>query len=273
MNPGDRMKNYEACWDQVLPARLPIIVRLDGNSFSMMTKRWNLKKPFDERLRNWMASSIEGLINYCSGLIIAYCQSDEISLLLRNDQKLTTEPFLANRVQKICSLLAAKASVDFNESLGTYNLHKAIFDCRVFILPEQEINSYFLWRQRDAFKNCVSSYCVHSDVAGSSKAVHGLSTEERQEWLFKNCGININEVPTWHRRGFCMYSQNRLVPIKSLMPEDTLNKLVKEHGQDPEALVERSEIVTDLEIPLFDEDPEFIVSGGRTAKTNGVIPT
>lgn len=275
MNIGNRMKEYEEVWDQRLPRKLPVIIRLDGNSFSQWTKKAGLKKPFDKRLALAMSVVCQSLAKYCSGPVIAYTQSDEISLLLRNDQTPQTEAFLGNRVQKLCSLLASLATVSLaNTKLGqASDSPPAMFDCRVFALPnKQEVNNYFLWRQLDAFKNCVSSYCYHSGVPGVRKAVHGLSTKERQEWLFKNCGVNIDKVPTWQKRGFCVRKHKQLLPLKQAVDFATLKKAIK-NGQDPERLVERTKWKADWEIPEFNKETSYVYSGGKNNRTGSIIPT
>src|SRR5690606_15755000 len=46
---GKRMKCYERAAEAVLAPRLPVIIRLDGNSFSRLTRKLRFNKPFDER--------------------------------------------------------------------------------------------------------------------------------------------------------------------------------------------------------------------------------
>src|SRR5690606_6640342 len=142
----------------------PVIIRLDGNSFSRLTRVLKLEKPFDERFNRAMDAAAIAVLEYCSGAQVAYVQSDEITILLRNDQTHETTPFLGNRTQKITSLTAATAAVAFSQALAAeLGLEardgvRAIFDARVFVVPPAEVNNVFLWRQFDAFKNSVSTY-------------------------------------------------------------------------------------------------------------------
>ena len=43
---GNRMKNYESCFDYRLPPRMAMIVRIDGKSFHSMTRKWKCVKPY-----------------------------------------------------------------------------------------------------------------------------------------------------------------------------------------------------------------------------------
>ena len=55
---GDRMKEYESCYNLKIPNRSYVIIRLDGKGFSKYTKKFN--KPFDDLLSNVMdAATIE----------------------------------------------------------------------------------------------------------------------------------------------------------------------------------------------------------------------
>lgn len=232
---GDRMKGYEAVSDLVLPNRLPVIVRLDGNSFSKLTKVNKLKKPFDEKFKGWMDAAATAVLEYCSGAQFGYHQSDEISILLLNDQTRQTDPFLSNRVQKLCSLLASTASLAFSKASGI----DAIFDCRVFVVPPQEVNNTFLWRQKDAFKNCVSAYCYWAlgEKVGKGTArrmVHGLSTKERQEVLFRELGLNVNDLPVWQKRGSWIIRKFELKSVKDVMDPEKFKILVEKGKIDPD---------------------------------------
>jgi len=159
---GDRMKSYETASEQILPIRLPVILRLDGNSFSRFTKVNDFKKPFDEKFDAAMNAAAKAVLSYCSGSCVAYLQSDEMTILLRNNQTVDTDPFLGNRTQKLTSLTAAKASVAFNRALTMFDIDaQAVFDCRAFVVPHYEVQNVFLWRQFDAFKNCISAYAYY----------------------------------------------------------------------------------------------------------------
>ena len=257
---GDRMKEYEAVADAKLTRKLPIIVRLDGNSFSKFTKVQKFQKPYDPVFCEAMLDATQALLSYCSGAQIGYTQSDEITLLLRNDQTPDTQPFLANRVEKICSLLASTAAVEFSVNL-TMKLGKPIkaaFDARVYVIPHSEVNNSFLWRQMDAWHNCVSAVSHYGlkEKYGSKtaqKMLHGKSLSDRHEIIFRELGFNMNDYPVKYKRGVCIRRKPVRTPIEQLMSLDKVKKLGK-LGE----VVERSIWEPDYNIPRFDQDPSYI---------------
>lgn len=266
MDLSNRIKGYETASEQVLPARLPVILRLDGNSFSKLTSRKDFNKPFDPQFDRAMIAAAVRVMDYCSGGQVAYVQSDEISVLLRNNMRHGTEPFLANRTQKIASLCAALASVAFNKANGDQGIDtEAIFDCRVFVLPPSEVVNYFLWRQQDCFKNFISSYAYHElrKLRGrktAQKMLHGKSIPERQDVILQELGVNINDLPTYWKRGRCIYREARKVPLKDTFEDpDRLRHLVETgHIEDPDRIVTRTFWKIDEEIPLFNEDRDYL---------------
>lgn len=252
-NFGDRIKGYEKVFDYKLPSRFNIILRIDGNSFSKFTKPY--KRPFDERITKAMIDGATAVLNYCSGAMIAETHSDEITVLLRNDQTFDTTPFLANRIQKICSLVASTCSVAFNKSLGADN---AVFDCRCFVVPKEEVNNVFLWRQQDCFKNCVSDvvYCGLKSKYGrktAQKMLDGKNGSERQELIFKELGLNMNDYPTKYKRGICIAKQEYHTPIEEILSEEKIKKLGKE-GE----IVTRTLWTPDMDIPMFNQNTDYI---------------
>ena len=83
---GFRMKQYEECYNVRMPRRFPLIVRLDGRAFHSWTRRMNSVKPFDKELMELMAQTSEFLCKNIEDCTFAYTQSDEISLLIRDDK-------------------------------------------------------------------------------------------------------------------------------------------------------------------------------------------
>lgn len=254
------MKEYERASEQILPARLPVILRLDGNSFSRLTNL-NFEKPFDERFEQAMNEAAISVMDYCSGSQVAFVQSDEITILLRNDQTNQTDPFLANRTQKIASLTAAKASVGFNKALD--NETEAVFDCRCFVVPENEVVNNFLWRQLDAFKNCISAFAYYGlkekyGRKAAQKKLHGKSTDQRQEIIFQELGMNPNALPTHRKRGRCIFREKKEVSFKDFMEPEKLNELSEKGHIDPNGTTMKSFWNVDNEIPMFSSDRDYI---------------
>lgn len=175
---GNRFKrNYEDVWKIRLPRRLPMIIRLDGKSFHTLTH--GIEKPFAKFFIDCMSRTANKLLNEIAGARFAYIQSDEISLLVHDYNKLNTEPWFGKEIQKICSISASIASVTF-----TNIFHKdAYFDSRCFILPEDEVNNYFVWRQKDWIRNSIQMMGQHYF---SHKQLQNKSCKEIIEMLFNN---------------------------------------------------------------------------------------
>lgn len=188
---GDRMKEYEKAWNIMLPRRLPVIIRLDGKNFHSLTR--SMEKPFDQTFISYMQMLGLHLCASIQTTQFAYIQSDEISLLLHNYKRLTTEPYFNNEVQKIVSVAAGIASSFFSHLTAK----SVVFDARVFILPEAEVTNYFVWRQKDATRNSINST---ARSLMSHKECQGKSIYELQEEMFKR-GTNWDSLPTTHKRG------------------------------------------------------------------------
>jgi tRNA(His) guanylyltransferase len=194
---GDRMKNYEDCFRISLPGRMPLILRVDGRAFHTLTK--GLEKPFDTRFSESMLHTALMLCEEIQGAKLAYWQSDEISILATDYDMLTTQAWFDKNLQKMVSISASVASVEFNEDFCGDK--PATFDSRAFVLPKEEVCNYFLWRQQDATRNSINSV---GQSKFSPKQLHGKSTDAVQDMLFKEKGLNWNDLPIWQKRGACI---------------------------------------------------------------------
>ena len=107
---GDRMKNnYENRYRIKLSRRIPVIIRLDMRCAHSL----KLKKPFDEDFAKAMQFVVEGLYKEVQNCKLIYSQSDEISLLLFDNESCLTSTWFDNNLQKIDSICASLASVRF----------------------------------------------------------------------------------------------------------------------------------------------------------------
>ena len=89
---ANRMKiYYENIPKTKLMRRCPVAVRLDGRSFHTFCR--NFQKPFDEVLIKTMQQTMKYLCENVQGCVIAYQQSDEITLILIDYKKLTSSAF------------------------------------------------------------------------------------------------------------------------------------------------------------------------------------
>lgn len=160
MTLGDRMKhNYEDRYRIKLTRRMPVIMRLDGRAFHTFTKRV-CEKPFDDVFMESMIEVTKYLCKDIQGAKLAYIQSDEISILITDYDKLNTEAWFDYNIQKMCSVSAGMASAMFNSFWRGVCDEKSLqcFDSRVFNIPREEVCNYFIWRQQDWVKNSIQMF-------------------------------------------------------------------------------------------------------------------
>jgi tRNA(His) guanylyltransferase len=173
---GTRMKtNYENISRYYLTRRTPVIMRLDGKAFHTLTR--NCIKPFDIGFSYAMRQTAIKLCKEVQGTRFGYVQSDEISLMIADYDNLTTEPWFGYNIQKMTSIAASIASVEFTKHFG----QEGIFDCRVFNIPKEEVDNYFIWRQRDCIRNNILNM---AQCLFYQKQIHGKNIDELQEMIF-----------------------------------------------------------------------------------------
>lgn len=97
--------------------RCPVIIRIDGKAFHTFTK--GFKRPFDNVLIKSMQETMKYLCKNIQGCVLGYHQSDEISLVLIDYQKLTSDAWFDYEVQKMCSITASMATIAFNKIFST----------------------------------------------------------------------------------------------------------------------------------------------------------
>lgn len=195
---GDRMKVYESQSSRKLLKRTPVILRIDGKAFHTYTRGMSV---FDARMYKSMAITMEYLCNNIQNAVLGYTQSDEISILLKDWDTLTTQPWFGNKQTKVESVSASMATAIFNDCAGRLGMsNMAMFDSRAFNIPTEEVCNYFLWRQQDATRNSIQ-------MAGrehfSHKEMHGKSTNDVQHMLITQKDVNWNDLDTWKKRGIC----------------------------------------------------------------------
>ena len=108
----DRMKSYEKKSRSFVNPEGLIVMRIDGKNFSKYTSK--LKRPFDTEFMEDMNETAAFLCSEIQGAIMAYVQSDEISLLLTDFDKITTDAWFDGNIQKVVSVSAAMAAAFFN---------------------------------------------------------------------------------------------------------------------------------------------------------------
>ena len=240
-----RMRVFETAHDHCVLPGLFIVVRLDGRSFTRLTKEiLGLEAPFDVRFRDAMVEVVHHLMQCGPRCLYGYTQSDEISLLLHPE----ADAF-GRKERKLNSILAGEAS-------GVLSLRFAravAFDCRVCQLPTRQlVVDYFRWRQEDAARNALDAHCYWllraegKDGEAAFAATAGLSVAGKNELLFQR-GINFDRLPAWQKRGVGVRWQE--VTIEGVDPRT---------GATVPA--QRRRLATDAELPLRDDYTHYVES-------------
>jgi tRNA(His) 5'-end guanylyltransferase len=186
---GNRMKEqYENRTRFMLPRRTYTIIRLDGKSFHTYTRE--LKKPFDNELFEDIDNSIIAMLPEIQGVVFAYTQSDEISILLTDFSTPQTSAWFDGNLQKMTSVAASIITAEFNRlrwARQWKDTPSAYFDARVFTIPDRiEVMNQFIWRNQDCSRNSVS---MVAQSQFSHKELQGKSTTEMHEMLHTK-GVN-----------------------------------------------------------------------------------
>lgn len=253
---GTRMKEYEAVSKNRLMRRTPVIIRLDGKAFHTFTR--GLDKPFDSDFVTMMQQTMLHLCENIQGCVLGYTQSDEITLVLVDYQNRDSCAWFDNQVQKIASISASMATLYFNRELSemlgdleedlaaaNYSLpqahmyetnskkydkwydkeYRALFDSRVFNLPQYEVINNLIWRQQDATRNSINSV---AQSLFSHKELQGISSKDLQDKMLTERDVNWNDYPTHLKRGCCAIKDSE------------------------------GKWVLDINIPIFTEDRDYI---------------
>ena len=247
MNLHERMKQYEAVSQSYLMRRTPVIIRLDGVAFHSFTKKFI--KPFDDVFAAAMHCTTSCLVNNIQGCVLGYTQSDEISLILQDYKKLDTDAWFGYNIQKLVSVSAKMATSEFNRAFNrliallpddaTDRYRKALmenvgFDSRCFNLPFEEVNNYLIDRQQDAERNSIN---LLAQQYYSQKELDGIKSNELQNKLFTEKGVNWNHLVYYQKRGYVA------LPNNDHNPKDILDAT-----------------------PIFSKEPEFVNSRIRFDK-------
>lgn len=226
------MKQYEAVSQTYLMRRTPVIIRLDGVAFHTFTKDFD--RPYDEVFHNVMNSVTHYLVDSIQGCVLGYTQSDEISLVLQDYKKLDTDAWFGYNVQKLVSVSAKMATARFNRLFNRYisflsddeskRYREAIlenigFDSRCWNLPFEEVNNYLIDRQQDAENNSIN---LLAQQYYPQKELDGIKSNELQNKLFTEQGINWNDLPYKQKRGYLALPKNYPInetPIFSKEPD------------------------------------------------------
>ena len=261
---GNRMKSYyENPYRIYLPRRSPMIIRLDLRAGHTFTR--GFQRPFDDIFIKSIQETAKYLCENIENVKCSYQQSDEISLLLTDYDKIETQAWFDKNLQKMCSIAASMATLAFNrafdeevealdfdylmevEGIDSNYLSAlckardkgAMFDARCFSIPKEEVCNYFQWRQNDCTRNSIQ---MVGQANFSHKQLQNKSCDNIQEMLFSQKGINWNDFSTVEKRGSCCVKDG----VKTVIDKQT--------GEEKERKTWR----VDTEIPIFSQDRNYI---------------
>ena len=239
-----KMRVFETANDPIVPRCLYMVARLDGRSFTRLTKDvQRFEAPFDVRFRDLMVETTEHLMGGCGfSIVYGYTESDEISLLFGPE-----ENSFIRKLRKLISILAGEASAKFSLLLGDM----ACFDCRISQLPSVDlVVDYFRWRSEDAHRNALNAHCYWllrkqgKSVGDATAALKGMSVASKNELLFQH-GLNFNDLPQWQKRGVGLYWEEYDRPAENPVTGEKV-------------AARRRRIRRDLELPMKDDYSAFL---------------
>ena len=271
---ANRMKEfYETIPKTKLMRRCPVVVRLDmrtGHTFCR-----GFERPFDEVFIKSMQETAKYMCENVQGCVLSYQQSDEISLILVDYKKLNSSAFFDYEVQKVCSITASMATMAFNkyfsinmdnwgydnmpgwidggtnekinpqlkklcDSYIAANEKGAMFDSRCFNIPKEEVTNYIYWRQLDASRNSIQ---MVGQANFSHKELYKKTTNQIQDMLITQKGINWNDFPAYQKSGSCC--------IKEVYYVGKNGEEVPVEDSNKDDVTKRSRWIIDKNIPIF----------------------
>lgn len=275
-----RMKEYEERNRMYLQRRIPVIIRVDMRAGHTFLR--GFATPFDDIFMKSMQETAKYLCENIQNCKLSYQQSDEITLLLVDYDKLNTDCFFDYRVDKLCSIAASMATMAFNNIFSKYvkefdlelayndngidteenrklwEIYKkaidkgAMFDACCFNIPKEEVTNNFYWRQLDASRNSIQ---MVGQANFSHKELQNKSSNDIQDMLMTQKGINWNDLPTYQKRGSCCVKENHFIENEK-GTQICFSEGCSDPFEDEEALtgVYRSSWIIDTEIPIFKGD-------------------
>lgn len=218
----EKCEYYRGLTDYRLMPNGYILIMLDGKNFSSLIKN-KFEKPFDNWFIDTMNQTAEYLCKKIQNVVGAYVQSDEISLVIK-DNSLTSMPF-DGRMCKLLSIVPGTADSFFikkiierfvNQKYNEYvssngicsylnSMPDYIFDCKVWSVPnENDAMAWFLYRQIDCIRNSKQQFC---QTYIPPKKLHKMHTDEQVELCKNETGYDWNTISDDKKYGRFLYKE------------------------------------------------------------------
>jgi tRNA(His) guanylyltransferase len=240
---ADRCKSFEAAEAGRRAARgTPLLARLDGRAFHTFTR--DLRRPYDEAMSRCMIETARYLVQELNALV-AYTQSDEITLAWFEPADSPTEYPFDGRYQKLASVLAGLASTRFYQLVLELMPAKVRevphLDCRVWQVPAlSDAAEVFVWREEDAIKNSTTMAAL---AHFTDREIHGKDTATKQEMLLAR-GVDWRAYPAFFQRGTYL---GRRSSMQTLTSEERM-RIPEAHRPAIDATFLRAQVV-ELDLP------------------------
>ena len=120
------------------------------------------------------------------------------------------------------------------------------------------MKDYFLWRQEDAHRNALNSWCYWTlrgdgdSVVKATKTLEGKSVSFKNELLFHH-GINFDKLPSWQKRGIGLWFEN--------YEKQGYNPISRE-----DVVTTRREMKVEYDLPLREAYAELVAGFVGSAK-------
>lgn len=225
------VKQFEQT-DTLLPDTY-IVVRVDGKNFHAFSKHYDFAKPNDERaLRLMNASAKNVVLKHRADVIAAYGESDEYSFILRRDSEL-----YKRRSAKLSTLFVSLFTANYVALWPKFFQERPLdlaklphFDARCVMYPNiTVVKDYLAWRYVDTHINNLynTAFWQLQLVCGMSAReaearLSGTLSSEKNEILFKDCGINYNNEPEMYKKGTLITRRGEVLHVNVI---DTLDEI------------------------------------------------
>jgi len=243
----NRILNYENAANFKLLSRVPLVITINGRSFSKTTSL--LEKPFCHEFIHCMSSCLLKLAQEIDGCLFGYSFNDELVLVARNDQTNDTVPWFDNDVQKIASAVSSIATLQFHQFSKSAELNllgDAVFTANVFAVPNiMEAINVLVAKQQQAFQSAVQFSCLYELLKKYNKndikdMLSGTSYDEKIDLLMQECDVDFNnDYPLPFRRGVACYRAPTVVEYEG------------EKGM-------KNKWKLDAELPIFTKEHQFL---------------
>jgi tRNA(His) 5'-end guanylyltransferase len=148
-------KELEDSYNISLPDKSTIVIRADGKNFSKLLKPFGVTDL--DHADSMLDAAIE-TIKLTQNFVLAFVQSDEISIILSNEDSEKSQPWFGNRIQKITTITSSSMSVHYSGSMSYYKSKQIVglFDARTFNIERKDVINYLRFRIKNGYSNTIS---------------------------------------------------------------------------------------------------------------------